>query len=481
MRSPGPGERMTRAASLGLTRAMPRLSSDVLAAATIVALSLALLLPGLFRGPIDDQAIFTTIGDQLARGNLPYVAAWDHKPPAVYLLAGMLSLLPGPTWPWLWVASVAALAGTGYLLLPLAGWRATLIAVICMGIWPVSGGGGYSEAFAVLPGMAAYRLGTSGKHFWAGVLFGASMLFSFQMAGLGLALAALAWTAGLLTVVAGAALVVLLTAGAAYATGALAAMIDVLIGYNRAYAALDRSSDLRQIWRTLIALLPLAAVLPLRRRLTPWPALIWAIGTLVQILVQGRLFPHYTIPMVPPLAILAGPAFERRGAMVVGAHSGSALALGLYTSSAGIRPDSRAAVTTATGHEVADMTARRSDPRLGCRLEHLPGGRPRAGRAVPLHHAARDARLLIGRPGERMGRVRSRPIPPAIIVDAEAANPHWPDGEDFQTPAARCRWGSGPRHCRAVPGLHARKLPVSPQRSGRKIYKLDLRGMVEAP
>ena len=407
MRSPGPGDRMTRAASLGLTRAMPRLSSDVLAAATIVALSLALLLPGLFRGPIDDQAIFTTIGDQLARGNLPYVAAWDHKPPAVYLLAGMLSLLPGPTWPWLWVASVAALAGTGYLLLPLAGWRATLIAVICMGIWPVSGGGGYSEAFAVLPGMAAYRLGTSGKHFWAGVLFGASMLFSFQMAGLGLALAALAWTAGLLTVVAGAALVVLLTAGAAYATGALAAMIDVLIGYNRAYAALDRSSDLRQIWRTLIALLPLAAVLPLRRRLTPWPALIWAIGTLVQILVQGRLFPHYAIPMVPPLAVLAGPAFERRGAMVVASSlTAAALALGLYTSVT----ENRAGLEGRRDHRDRARGSRhdrpgRSDPRLGCRVEHLPGERPRAGRAVPLHHAARDARLLIGRPGERMGRV----------------------------------------------------------------------------
>ncbi|MFN8559764.1 MAG: glycosyltransferase family 39 protein [Dehalococcoidia bacterium] len=61
-----------------------------------VLLGVALLaLPTLAYPFGPDQAIFATIGDAINRGHMPYVDAWDQKPPAIYLWYALALRLPG--------------------------------------------------------------------------------------------------------------------------------------------------------------------------------------------------------------------------------------------------------------------------------------------------------------------------------------------------------------------------------------------------
>src|ERR1700730_9777077 len=43
-----------------------------------------------------DQAIFSYIAHRISSGGFPYVAAWDQKPPAIYLLYVVALRFPGP-------------------------------------------------------------------------------------------------------------------------------------------------------------------------------------------------------------------------------------------------------------------------------------------------------------------------------------------------------------------------------------------------
>src|SRR5438552_1781115 len=63
-----------------------------LAAAIVVALGIPTVLFPL--GP--DQAIFAYIAHRISGGGFPYVAAWDQKPPAIYLLYVIAIHFPGP-------------------------------------------------------------------------------------------------------------------------------------------------------------------------------------------------------------------------------------------------------------------------------------------------------------------------------------------------------------------------------------------------
>lgn len=86
----------------------------VLALAAIVYLpSSPLLMPV----PARDGGVFAYIGSRMVEGVVPYRDAWDHKPPATYLLALLGSLLTrGSLWgPWL--MAVLSLTAAGLLVL----------------------------------------------------------------------------------------------------------------------------------------------------------------------------------------------------------------------------------------------------------------------------------------------------------------------------------------------------------------------------
>ena len=91
----------------------------------LVALSALLLAPGLMSGPSLDAAVFMQVAERMRDGATLYAGIWDHKPPGIYLLlvAGQ-SLLPFlSVWLVSWLLSVAATAGTGWVVLTVAaGW-----------------------------------------------------------------------------------------------------------------------------------------------------------------------------------------------------------------------------------------------------------------------------------------------------------------------------------------------------------------------
>ena len=54
-------------------------------AATVLAV-LAVGLPTMILPFWSDTAIFSTVGKAISEGGLPYVDAWDQKPPSIYLI-----------------------------------------------------------------------------------------------------------------------------------------------------------------------------------------------------------------------------------------------------------------------------------------------------------------------------------------------------------------------------------------------------------
>jgi hypothetical protein len=89
------------------------------------AVVLLILSPTLFYPYGRDQSVFAYVGSVIARGGMPYLHAWDLKPPAIYLVYALLArLLPQGGFPLMAGVRVAdlLLAGlTGVLLALLAG------------------------------------------------------------------------------------------------------------------------------------------------------------------------------------------------------------------------------------------------------------------------------------------------------------------------------------------------------------------------
>jgi hypothetical protein len=86
------------------------------AAVLLAAIALVVVrLPSLVQPMGADQGLYAYIGDRILRGELPYVDAWDQKPPAVhYAYALMRAVWPGePVVP---AVDLAAAAGIGTLL-----------------------------------------------------------------------------------------------------------------------------------------------------------------------------------------------------------------------------------------------------------------------------------------------------------------------------------------------------------------------------
>ncbi|HEU4753049.1 MAG TPA: hypothetical protein VFU47_08065, partial [Armatimonadota bacterium] len=85
---------------------------------------LLILLPTLWFPFGRDQSVFAYVGSTIARGGLPYVDAWDLKPPGIYLAYAALAGLTPDTGPSLMLAVRAADLGmaiaTGLLLALLA-------------------------------------------------------------------------------------------------------------------------------------------------------------------------------------------------------------------------------------------------------------------------------------------------------------------------------------------------------------------------
>src|SRR3990170_951435 len=180
--------------------------------ALIVVLTLlagALLAPGLPIGPSLDAAVFSHVGGRILDGVAPYVGAWDHKPPGIYLATAAAQVLLGWLGPWTaeWLLSLAATVGLGAAVaaalarLQVTGWPRTLAAAgatILASHYLLALGGGLTEPPATA--LVAWALvlvlatgPTSSAHLaGVGALVGLAALFSVQLLPAGLVVLALA-------------------------------------------------------------------------------------------------------------------------------------------------------------------------------------------------------------------------------------------------------------------------------------------------
>jgi hypothetical protein len=314
-----------------------------------LALLAALLLsPGLVVGPSIDAAVFAGIGDQLRAGDRLYLDAWDHKPPAAYVLlaVGQAAL------PWLspWavssLVSVLATAGTGlglaYALVGLgvrrwAAYAAAGVAVAFMAQYLTALGGGLTEPLAALPASWALVLAlsnaqTAWRRFGSGLLLGVAVLTSLQLMAAVVAIAGLCLaTVGrshrlraLVGLVGGAAVPWLVSALVLLAAGSLGAAVDAVFTYGAAYrnassafgAELSRAPAAWTFLSALVLITPavLGGLFLLRarerRRLVFYVMAAWIALALTLFVFQGRFIAHYAIPLAIPLGVLAGVGLD---------------------------------------------------------------------------------------------------------------------------------------------------------------------------
>ena len=326
-----------------------RRGSQSVSVALLIALTLlsgALLAPGLLVGPSLDAALFSHVGGRLLDGIAPYVGAWDHKPPGIYLASAAAQTALGWLGPWTadWLISLAASVGLGAAVaavlarMQVAGWPralAALGATVLASHYLLALGGGLTETPAAAlvawslvlvigPGSAA-RLGAMGA------LVGISLLLSPQLLPGGLAVLGLACflrPAGPGTAVAlavGVAAPLAAIAAWLAAVGALPAAIDAVVAYSGAYRASSGTygSTLAApvvAWTTLASIFLVAPALlgaatlaaaTQPRRAVMVAALVWFGASIALFVGQGRFYAHYAIPLAVPMGVLAGLGLHR--------------------------------------------------------------------------------------------------------------------------------------------------------------------------
>jgi len=289
-------------------------------------------LPGLFAGPSLDAGVFTLVGWQITNGDVPYVDAWDHKPPGIHLVHALANALPGTeAWTWTWTLSVVATVATSVIVVRIVaryvrGASATAAGTACaLGLshFVLSLGGGMSESFAVLPATTALAVvlrdtRSSARCLLAGVLVGLAVITSPQLLPAGAACLAVLLVRGgvaaLTAYVIGGALSGLVVVGALVGLGAWPAFLDAVIHYNAAYRQADGPAFALVPWATLtliFLLFPaLAGALAYRRvdpaaRTVIVASVTWILASVMLTAVQGRLYGHYALGLAIPLSLLA--------------------------------------------------------------------------------------------------------------------------------------------------------------------------------
>jgi 4-amino-4-deoxy-L-arabinose transferase-like glycosyltransferase len=329
------------------------LSQSTVAAAgllLIIVASAALLLPLLAYPFGRDQGVFATAADILAAGGVPYRDIWDVKPPGVFYWywASFVSFGRTMAAPRLldviWMAATAGLlfALGRRLLSPWVGAAGALFLVIRYvagnSFWNTTQPDGLAmlpliAAASALVGAEEHR--SRARAFACGALVALAILFKFTL-GIFLVLPIIALAASseeprrtraqrLLAYLGGCAAVLAVVVLLLWQAGALRDTFEVLFAWNARYSQLDVPVPLAtnpsyQTWRFLlglphtllfpIGLLAMAgtADLVFRRGSGPfrWLLPVWALLLMLSVWVQGKFYTYHWLPMLPPLALLAG-------------------------------------------------------------------------------------------------------------------------------------------------------------------------------
>jgi 4-amino-4-deoxy-L-arabinose transferase-like glycosyltransferase len=322
-------------------------SALIVASALIVLLPISpLILPA----PSRDSGVFLYVGWRILNGEIPYLHIWDHKPPLIFYLNALgLWLTGGSKWG-VWLIELAALllaAGLGFKLVKRI--FGTTAAVVSLSLWLAS-------LTLVIEGgnlTTEYTLPLQFACLWLVARLDEPKHETRQLFAIGLLCGLIFWTKQSLTGIAGAIALyltisrsyarqwhrlgrdlVMLTAGFAIPTigivayfathGALTQLWSAAFAYNFVYTSNGLHHLLRYL--TIQTRFVVTGLLPLA--LIGYAAALWMwltraiffrnhrtllsvslIGLPLEMLlfnVSGRAYLHYTMALLPWLAIFAG-------------------------------------------------------------------------------------------------------------------------------------------------------------------------------
>jgi hypothetical protein len=443
----------------------------------LILVAAAMLAPGLVVGPSLDAAVFSEVGGRLLHGVAPYLGAWDHKPPGIYLVTAAAQAVLGWLGPWTaeWLLSLAVSVGIGAAVasalarLGVTGWPRSLAAIgatIFASHYLLALGGGLTEPAATL--LVAWALlltlgRTTGLRLTAiGGLVGLSMLLSVQLLPGGLVVLGLALfqrPGGARLRGAGVAAVGFAVPPAVaglwlLAIGAMPAALDAVVTYSVAYrsSGSDYSATLAApvaAWLVLMSLFLVAPALlgamtaataaqPMRG--IAIASLLWLAASLVLFAAQGRFYAHYAIPLAVPLGILAGLGLHRVGSSVRRATRSSSRALILLPITATLLVSVVAGAVSAALQVTLVADANAPLEAVSERLRDLPAGTMlvwgNQPRLYDLAHRAPATRYSYMYPLTTPGYSTSAQIdevaraladhPPVVVVDAGSTAPGQP-------------------------------------------------------
>lgn len=344
-----------------------------------------------------DEQYYLLVGERMLNGAVPYLDIWDRKPPGLFLLYAGAAALPGDDILGYQLLATAAAAATAWGVAigarivgaSRAGGFAAAVAYL---IWLslLGGRGGQAPVFYNLPMVLAalltLRLPRLIVGHGVGAIIGSGML-ACLLGGIAIQLKPTTAFEGAFFGLAH--LWALRRAGARLATGIAGAVLFVAIGlaptlavvaWYRSIGAIDAwwfanvasillrpgypageiAMRLLGITAQLSPLILCAAIVWRRRkvRLTEERSLAlgWLGAATVGFVAIGTFFDHYALPLVPPLALLAGIALGRTPRVLIGTLG---LGLLLFVVERAFIPNDRAGV-----RDVARIVAANS--RDGC-------------------------------------------------------------------------------------------------------------------
>lgn len=283
------------------------------ALSTAVIAALVLRLPSLWDPPwVNDEGTYFAVAQAMAHGYRLYVDVWENKPPALYLLYEAVYRPFGPSL--LAVRIIACVAAIGLLL---GVWRIAsqlmdgeraLVAVSLAGIMLavpfLEGTTANAELFmAVFSAASVWLAVVAGNPASSGAATAIAVLFKavagFDALALGIWLTtrqrsrAVPFAVGLAAVLA--------AAGAlAGLAGILPSLVKDALLYDAGYVGHGNGGGVP--WLLVIKAAVLAALtFPAWRAGLPY---LWLLYATAGTVVSGRLFGHYLIQMIAPLAIV---------------------------------------------------------------------------------------------------------------------------------------------------------------------------------
>lgn len=304
-----------------------------------------------------DEQFYRLVGERMLQGAVPFIDIWDRKPIGLFLLYALAALIGGAHALSYQLMAALFVAGTAWLIHAMArplcaSWRGPLVAAALYILWLnlLQGEGGQASVLTALPmcgaaflilrhilgnagGTAAGRgrspaaLGRDGALAMLLVGLAAQIKYTVLLEGLFFGLTLL-WLArergdragrlvGLAAGWAGLAALPTLLAWAAYAAmgqGEAWLFANVTSIFLRAPMPLDDLLGELAGGVATILLLIVAAWLGWRRRVGRGPVqrfvALWALVAFASMVVMRSFSPHYFIPLVPPLVLLASPALD---------------------------------------------------------------------------------------------------------------------------------------------------------------------------